>query len=533
MTAISMKSVVVIIFLSCFIAFSNHLANAQELAKEQVAVLGLIATDVGNIDPIGSAINTDRVITHHLFGSLVRHPIGDCASGEFQPDLATRWEVSPDKLAWTFHLRREVKWHGGWGEVTAEDVVYSLNRVKNSKASAWRGNYVNFKEIKAADRYTVQIVTAKPEPFLLTKVANYFGGFIVCKKALEKAGCFDRAMGMIQEEVVGTGPFKFLQYKAKDRIVLARNDDYWEGKPIIERLVMRCIPDDGARDIALLKGEIAGTKGLDDYKWIRHMKSQGLLLEPMGPTDLKFLFFNLKASPFDDKRVREAFAYAVSQESIVKLQGDEISGYCTSPIPSGLYGHIDAGWTKYRRDPERARKLLAEAGYPNGLTVKIFMASAAFYLDKMVVLQNELKECGIDLNMTLVDVNVYETKNIQGLNPVGIRGTRLPLATSWLRNFYHTESIIGTPKASWNYMSYSNAEVSRLIEVAETSFDEKVRLEALAKAQKIIVEDLPTIGVVETRTPCLRNAWLDLGYQPKNNFLWNYEIGLKTRILKH
>jgi peptide/nickel transport system substrate-binding protein len=133
----------------------------------------------------------------------------------------------------TFHLRKGVQWHWGNGEVTSEDIVFSLNRVRNSKASAFRGTYENFKEIKAMDKYTVQITTAKPEPFLLTKVANYYGGYIVCKKALEKAGTQDRGVAPKKEEVIGTGPFKFVEYKPKDRILLVRNDEYWKGKPIM------------------------------------------------------------------------------------------------------------------------------------------------------------------------------------------------------------------------------------------------------------------------------------------------------------
>lgn len=512
---------------------TSHWAMAQELAKEQVVGFGLTAGDIGTMDPHGGIILQDRPVLHHIYGALVRYPIGDCNAPQFEPDLATKWEISPDKLSWTFHLRKGVKWHWGYGEVTAEDVVYSLNRVKNSKISAFRGSYDNFKDIKAVDRYTVRIVTTKPEPFLLTKVANYYGGFIVCKKALEQAGAFDRGMKPVKEEMVGTGLFKFQEYKPKDRIVLTRNEDYWEGKPIIESAIFRYIPDDGAREMALLKGEIATTIGLYNDKWLKHMKSNGIIVEPLGPIDLKALYFNLKAKPFDDRRVREAFAYGISQESIINMQGVDISRPCTSPIPSDCYGWVDAGWAKYKRDPEKAKKLLAEAGYPNGLTVKLFMSLGWWYLDKMIVYQNELKECGINLEMTKVDHSVYKNNIIQGLNPIVIWGSRFPLATMWLRDMYHSDAIIGTAKAANNYMYYSNKDVDQWIEQAETTFDEKVRLETLAKAQRKIIDDLPAIPSVETFTPAVRTPWFDLGYKAKANFLWVPEIGLKTRVLKH
>lgn len=534
MNVILRASIITIVMVCLVVGTATDSARAsQELAKEQVVSLGLTAGDIGTLDPIGGLLVQDRAPMHHIFGALVRHPVGDCSSRDFQPDLATKWEMSSDKLTWTFHLRKGVKWHWGYGEVTSEDVIYSLNRVKNSNVSAYRSAYDNFKEIKAIDRYTVQVTTAKPEAFFLNKVANYYGGWIACKKALEKGGAFDRRMSPKKEEVVGTGPFKFLEYKPKDRITLVRNDDYWEAKPVVEMLIFRYIPDDGVREIALLKGEIAGFRGVYDYKWLQHMKSKGIVIEPTGPMDLKALYFNLRVKPFDDRRVREAFAYGTNQDSIINMQGKEISNYCTSPVPSGMYGHIDAGWAKYKRDPEKAKKLLAESGYPEGLTVKLFMTINDAYLTKVIVSQSELKECGINLEMTKIDHTGYLTKARQGLNPLVIYGAVLPLATSWLRDIYHSNSMIGSPKAANNFMYYSKPEVDRLIELAEVSFDEKARLDALAKAQRIIVEDLPAIGVVETRIPLLRNPWFDLAYEPKSNFLWNYEVGLKTKILKH
>lgn len=506
---------------------------AQELAKDQVAVYGLTTGDIGTIDPHGGLLVQDRFLFPHIYSGLVRYPIGNSNAGYFEPDLATKWEVSDDKLTWTFYLRKGVQFHWGYGEFTSADVVYSYDRAKNGKTSAHRSAYGNFKEIKAIDKYTVQIITTKPDPFLLHKVGNYLGGFIVCKKALEKAGAFNRGISPSRDEAVGTNKFKFFVYKPKDGIVLVRNDDYWDGKLIIEKLIGKYIASDGAREIALLKGEIAATIGQHDFKWLQHVMKKGVILERMGPIDLKAMYLNLKLKPFNNKKVRQAFAYSLGQQAIIDMQGKPISGVCTSPVPSGTYGHIDAGWGNYKRDPEKAKKLLAEAGYPNGLTIKLFMSTGWWYLDKMVVYQDLCKEVGINLDMTLVDHSAYKTKIMEGLNPLVIWGMRLPLATTWLRDLYSSKSIIGTPTAAHNFMYYSNPEVDRLIEVAETAFDEKERLDALAKAQRIIVEDLPAVPSVETYTPMVRNPWFDLGYEPKNNFIWAYQIGMNTKILKH
>lgn len=510
--------------------FDSVLAS-QQLAEKQEIALAVSAGDIGSADPLGSGLIQDNVFVWHVFGSLVRYPIGDVTSGKIEPSLATKWEISDDKLTWTFYLRKGVKWHWGYGEFTSEDVVYSFNRVKNSKVSAWRSKFVNIKDVKALDKYTVQVTTFKPDPYLLTNMSDNYGSYIICKKAVEEAGAFDRALRHTKEEVIGTGPFKFLEYKPKDRIVLVRNSDYWEGEPIIEKLTIKFIPDNTAREIAIFKKEIHGYSGTTNQQWLKHMRSKGIIAQPMGPADLKAIYFNLRVKPFDNKKVREAFAYACSQESIAEMQGYDISRIATSPVPSGLWGHIDAGWHK-KRDVEKAKKLLAEAGYPNGLRITCFMSVGWWYLDKMIIWQNELKEAGIDLQMTKVDHTVYKQKIQGGLNPFAIWGMTQPLGTHWLRNFYHSDSAIDKPKANHNFMYYSNPEVDKLIELAETTVGEKERLEALAKAQRIIVEDLPSIPVIETRTPKMIHPDLDLGYEPKSNFLYNLQIGPKTKLLK-
>jgi peptide/nickel transport system substrate-binding protein len=223
----------------------------------------------------------------------------------------------------------------------------------------------------------------------------------------------------------------------------------------------------------------------------------------------------------------------MSSEQIYEMQGKNISEYCTSPVPTRMYGHIDAGWGKYKRDPEKAKKLLAEAGYPNGLTVKLFMSSSIYFYPKMVVYQNELKECGINLEMTQVDDTIYWGKVREGICPIGMYGGKYPTAHYWLRLFYHSDSRLGAPKAAYNWMGYSNPEVDKLIELAETTFDKKAQLDSLAKAQTLIVQDLPAIPSIEVYAPTVRNPWFDLGYKPVANFLFISEVGLKTKILKH
>lgn len=527
-----MKTVLetMIVVLVLIAASINSLEGSDELAKEQVVVLAVRAGDIGQIDPMISAVMQDRPVALHVFSALVRHPTGN-ATGELEPDLATKWEVSSDKLVWTFHLRRGVKWHWGYGELTSEDVVFSLNRVKNSKASGWSTNYTNIKEIKAIDKFTVQVSTFKPDSLFLNKVANYFGGFVVCKKAAEKTGDFDRPMSPTKEQIVGTGPFKFLEYKPKNRITLIRNDDYWEGKPIIEEIIIRYIPEVTAQELAILKGEISAMGAIEDDKWIENVRNKGMLVDMVGPLSLRALYFNSRVKPLEDKRIREAFACCFDQETVHRM-GKGISRIAVSPVPSDMFGHVDAKWRK-KHDVERGKKLLAEAGYPNGLTIKSYISVSPAYLDKMITVQSELRECGINVELIKLDHSAWRVKNKGDANTVIMFGDRLMLPTFWLRDRYHSDSRMGTPTAANNFSNYSNPEVDKYIELAETSFDKNVQLDALAKAQRLIVDDLPAVPVIEVFSVLLRVPWLDLGYKPVSDTSFHYQIGLKTRILKH
>ena len=238
--------------------------------------------------------------------------------------------------------------------------------------------------------------------------------------------------------------------------------------------------------------------------------------------------------PFDDRKVREAFAYAIGQEDVLKLQGREVSQVAYSPIPSDMPGFVKTDWEKYiKRDPAKAKKLLAEAGYPNGLNVKMFMSKGFWYLDKFIIYQNVLKESGINLDMTIIDHTAYKQKMREGVNPIVIWGTKFPTTVAWLRNMYHSASAMDKPTAQNNYMYYSNPEVDKLTEIAENTLDEKERIDALAKAQHLIAKDLVSIPSIEEFGPIVRTSWFAPGYDIKANYQFIYEIGLKSRVLKH
>jgi peptide/nickel transport system substrate-binding protein len=151
-------------------------------------VVGMAAQDVGKLDPHLAVSTIDRTVVAWMFNGLVRFKPGSMTPADIEPDLATSWEFSPDKKVWTFHLRHGVKFHGGYGEVTADDVVYSLAKAADPKRSASSGDYTAFEKVEAIDPYTVRITLKQTLPSLLGILTNYSGGFIVSKKAVEEMG---------------------------------------------------------------------------------------------------------------------------------------------------------------------------------------------------------------------------------------------------------------------------------------------------------------------------------------------------------
>ncbi|MEP7058451.1 MAG: ABC transporter substrate-binding protein, partial [Caldimonas sp.] len=163
------------------------LASAGAAAETTLNV-GMSAADVSQLDPHRATTTQDKPLTSWLYNGLVRFKPGSASLETLEPDLAERWENTPDKLTWTFHLRKNVKFHGDYGVMTADDVVYSLKRAADSKTSSFSADYASIESVEALDPSTVRVKLKQAVPFFLGLVTNYHGGNVVSKKAVEKLG---------------------------------------------------------------------------------------------------------------------------------------------------------------------------------------------------------------------------------------------------------------------------------------------------------------------------------------------------------
>ena len=484
--------------LACAVPFASHAAPKTEL------VVGMAAQDVGKIDPHLAVSTIDRAVVAWMFNGLVRFKPGSMSPASIEPDLAESWSFSPDKQEWVFHLRHGVKVHGGYGELTADDVVFSLRKAADPKRSAFSADFAAFQKVEAVDPYTVKITLSQTLPSLLGILTNYSGGFIVSKKAVEALG------DKFAAAPIGTGPFAFATLTPNQSLELVANKDYFRGAPKLAKISYRFIPSDASRDLAFQNGELDLEYGLSDQTWVERMKKlPGAVVDVFEPGEEAILHLNMAQKPLDDIRVRQAIAYAINRPEFYRWQGAAVSREPGSVIPKGNLGYVDAGLPAFNL--AKAKALLAEAGYPNGLTLKVIHTQLPGMLAQMQVAQAELKKAGINLDIQVVEHATFHQMIRQDLSSIVMySAARFPVADVYLTQFYHSRSIVKTPTAVTNFSHCNVADAE--IDAARTEPDDAKQIALWQTAQKKIAAAVCAVPLSETLQSWVRKDTLDYGY---------------------
>ena len=327
-----------------------------------------------------------------MYRGLTRFAIkdGKVTTSEVEPDLAESWTLSPDGTVWTFKLKKGVQFHKGFGELTAEDVKFSFERqINRAPGTRFGVNLEVIKSIEVVDPHTVQIALKAFDPIFLLRMVGYQQGYIVSKKAVEKHG------EQFKWNPVGTGPFYFERHSPREKIVLKAFDKYHGGRPQIDEVHWFDVPEDATKLIGLEKGTFdllypeAVTADFADQ-----VKKMGAVIDRRGPGGQERFYINMTKPPFDDIRVRKAFMHAIDRKAIKEtMYPGGLARWRSSCVPPGYFGHIPMKFPEY--NPELAKKLLAEAGHPNGFTIKNYFISKSFFYPKVLTLaQEQLKKVG-------------------------------------------------------------------------------------------------------------------------------------------
>ena len=481
-------------------------SSGQGVAAEKVLRVAMSSGDIGKMDPHISAGTPEKILFGWLFEGLVRVKPGESNPKYIVPGLAETWEHSDDNLVWTFHLRHGVQCHAGYGEFTSDDVVYSLERAADPKRSSFSSDFKAMKSVTAVDKYTVRIEYEHRLPSVLGLLINLQGGNMVCKKAAEEMGAdFSR-------HPVGTGPFMFTDYKPQQEIILDANPDYYLGRPKIDRIEYKFVPAHSARDLAFQNGELDMTWGRTNQEWFDRMKKlPNSDVYPIEPTELYALHLNTSKPPLDDLRVRQAIAYAIPRDGIVQYRGKSVVRAATSVVPGGYLGHSSATpLPPY--DVKKAKALLAEAGYPDGITLNVIQTSLPAMREVMEVIQGQLRKAGINVDLQIVEHATFHADIRKDKSDMVLyAAARFPVADIYLSQFYDSSSIVGTKTGVTNFSHCAVAD--KEIRAARVEPDLAKQETLWAEAQKKLIENVCAIPIYEAFQIWVISDRVKLGYE--------------------
>jgi peptide/nickel transport system substrate-binding protein len=455
-----------------------------------------LGTDVTAIDPHYHNVTPNNNVAAHLFGYLVERN----EKSQLEPGLATEWKAV-DPLTWEFKLRKGVKFHDG-SDFTAADVVASIERVPTvpNSPSPFTAYTKQIKEMVVVDPLTIRFKTATPYPLMPSDMAQ----IVIISKNAAKATTDDFNTG---KAAIGTGPYKLARYTKGDRIELARNDAYWGGKTPWEKVTLRLLPQDAARVAALLSGDVQVIENVPTSDAAQLKKDKRLQVFRTVADRLIYLHMDsdrdaspyvtdkagkpMPKNPLKDPRIRKAISKALNRPAIVEkvMEGEAIPA--GQLVPDFLFGA-----TKNLKvepyDPEGAKKLLAEAGYPDGFGLTIHAPNNRYVNDAKVaqVVAQMLARVGIDTKVVAMPSSAYFTQATKlefSFMLLGW-GTGTGEASSTLKALlmtYNRDKGYGTA----NRGRYSNGKVDALTEDALATVDDAKREALLQRAAELAIGD--------------------------------------------
>lgn len=474
---------VVLVVLSVFIA-------SVALAQTQGGILRIAYSDIKQLDPYKSAGTGEIAAFSQIFDSLIIPNHEDFSP---MPHLAESWE-NPDERTWVFKLREGVTFQDGNAvfpeganrEVTAEDVVYSVNRFLEVSTAFTLGD---IESVTALDRYRVEIKTTNPDPFLLSDPNRLARVMIVPREALEQLGEEEFA-----RSPVGSGPFELVSFTLDDKLEFTRNEDYWI-TPNLDGLEFVFIPDPTVETIALEANDIDVVLYLFNIDSATQLSENPEVTLVQGAGSYRGLGFNVTTPPFDEFAVRDAISKAVDIDAAVAS--------VVAPYGRRAYGQVPY-WFEFEEDPELpelwsydpdgALAQLAEAGFtdsdgdgivdrdgqPLSFNIKTIPGSQVRVL---TILVTQLQELGIDANLLQQDVAVW-AEDLQKGNDTGLFFDYSFASTTGLYSLFHGDNITLT-----NTHFYNNPEVNLLLDEASSTLDFATRNSLWLEAQRLIMAD--------------------------------------------
>ena len=486
-----------LLFSGCGDTFDKSSSDASA-----VLVFGRGGDSVG-LDPALEDDGESLKVCDSIYDNLVQYKD---ETTEVEPGLAKSWDVSDDELKWAFHLRSGVKFHDGTN-FNADAVVFSLGRqfFKDHPFHKVEGTYKYWKsmgmddiikDIYATDDSTVVIQLSQQNATFLPNLAMNFCA-IVSPLAVKKW------VNDYFKHPVGTGPFKFVEWVKDERIVLERNPDYWGGPPKLGKLIFKSILENSVRFLELKTGSIDGMDNVipdfvDDIKSDDNLK----LLTQLG-MNVGYLAMNMEMEPFNDRRVRIAINHAINKKSLVDnlYQGLAIPAKNPIPPPPAMWGYNDS-IEDYAYDPQKAKKLLSEAGFADGFKTELWaMPVPRPYMPQpqkiAQAIQADLTAVGIEVRIVRYEWGTYLDKVENGDHQMALLG--------WTGDNGDPDNFLyvlldknAAVKPAQNIAFYRSEELHEVLVEARRITDRAKRAELYRKAQEIVHKDAPWVPLVHS-----------------------------------
>ncbi len=509
-----MKKIIVgliaIVLLSCIV-------NAKTLK------VGL-ASGALSLDPYAHNVTATNSILANVFDALISFD----KDIKTHPSLAVSWS-NPKPTIWLMKLREGVKFHNG-SKFSADDVVFSFNRVKNWNKSGFKGKVSMLDSVTKVDEYTVKFVTLKPYPILLRKL-TYIN--ILDKETLE--GKSDQWIGL---NPIGTGPYKLTSWSKGDHIKMSINENHWRGEAKFDKVIFRPLTNNATRVAALLSGEVdlIDKVPVVDVNRVKSNKKLNFFVQP----GLRLIYLQMDQdrdkspyikshdgkNPLKDIRVRRALYYGINEDAIVKYIMKGFAKPAGQLSPSAVFGY-DPSIKRVGYDPKKAKALLVEAGYPNGFEIVLDTPNNRYVNDAQIAqaVASSLAKIGIKVKVNATPMSTF-------LKETGKINTSFFLI-GWSNGDGDASSILDGVVHSfdkdkgygrYNRGRFSNDKIDVLIEKSANIMDPKKRLKALQEIQKIALIDNQSVIPLHYQVD-IYAASKKIQFEPRaENHIWVFEI---------
>ncbi|MGQ4807394.1 Heme-binding protein A [Candidatus Entotheonellaceae bacterium PAL068K] len=516
--------------LAVFVAMAMLQPDPASAARKKV--LKIAWKEQETLDPHRSILGQTQSSVRLLYRGLAKFAIidGKVTTSKIQPDLAESWTVSDNGLIWTFKLKKGVQFHKEFGEMTAEDVKFSFERqLQRQPGMRFAKNLDVIEDITTLDPYTLQITLKQYDPVFPLRMVGYQQGYVISKKAVEQYGHDDFGWNPI-----GTGPFYFHKHLPREKVIFKAHKQYHLGRPQIDEIHWFDVPEDATKLIGLEKGtfDIVNPDVVTaDVK--AQVEKMGAVLDERGPGGQYRFYFNVTKPPFDNLKVRQAMMHAIDRQAVVNtLWPDGLGILATSCLPPGYFGHKKMELPDY--NPERAKQLLAEAGFPDGFPIQNYFVTKSYGYPKiMVLVQEQLKKVGIDVQLQMVEHPTYHKNIRNNLNSfVLYGGTRLTDGDVMLSLFFHSDEAPDpkTGNKGTNFGHYSG--IDDLLEEGRRTKDPAAREKIYFEAQDRILRDAACLPIVDLPSRQARNPRrVSTPFDPKfGEFAMHYFYNYPERL---